>query len=98
MSMREYACIDLTNTEPDEVILLAHQIKDEEISRVKQELMRERERQGLTQREVGETAGIKTPNVTRLEASDYAPSLVVLERYALALGKVIRLELVDAER
>ena len=51
------------------------------------ELVAERKRLGLTQQDIADKTGMKAPNVTRVESCKFTPSLDVLERYALALGK-----------
>ena len=61
------------------------------------ELIAERKRLGLTQQDIADKTGMKAPNVTRVEACRYTPTLDVLERYAEAVGKHVKLELVDAE-
>lgn len=54
------------------------------------ELLRARRRAGLTQREVAERMGTKTPAVARLEAGGgkrgHSPSLLTLRKYARAVG------------
>lgn len=59
------------------------------------ELIEERKRQGLTQQDIADRTGMKAPNVTRVESCKFTPSLDVLERYAMAVGKQLRFELVD---
>ena len=59
------------------------------------ELIAERKRQGLTQQDIADKTGMKAPNVTRVESCKFTPSLDVLERYAMALGKELRFELID---
>ena len=59
------------------------------------ELIAERKRQGLTQQDIADRTGMKAPNVTRIESCKFTPTLDVLERYAMAVGKKIRFELVD---
>jgi len=61
------------------------------------ELIAERKRLGLTQQDIADRTGMKAPNVTRVESCRFTPSLDVLERYAMAVGKRIRFELVDIE-
>ena len=51
----------------------------------------------LTQQDIADRTGMKAPNVTRVESCRFTPSLDVLERYAMAVGKRIRFELVDIE-
>ncbi len=53
------------------------------------ELLRARQRAGLTQAEVARRMGAKTPAVARLErvgSGKSSPSLITLERYAEAVG------------
>lgn len=59
------------------------------------QLINERKKQGLTQQNIAEATGMKTPNVTRFESCRYTPSLDILTKYADALGKKISIELVD---
>lgn len=61
-------------------------------------LMEERKRQGFTQKEIADITGMKAPNITRIESKKYTPTLDVLFRYAKALGKEIRFELVDEDK
>ncbi len=62
------------------------------------ELIAERKRQGLTQQDIADRTGMKAPNVTRIESCKFTPTLDVLERYASAVGKQLRFELVDKKR
>lgn len=61
------------------------------------ELVAERKRLGLTQQDIADRTGMKAPNVTRVESCKFTPSLDVLERYAMAVGKKLIFELVDLE-
>lgn len=61
------------------------------------ELVYERKRLGLTQQDIADKTGMKAPNVTRVEGCKFTPTLDVLERYAQAVGKKIKIELVDME-
>ena len=61
------------------------------------ELVYERKRLGLTQQDIADKTGMKAPNVTRVEGCKFTPALDVLERYAQAVGKKIKIELVDME-
>ncbi len=62
------------------------------------ELLRARQRAGLTQAEVAERMGVSQPMIARIESSigsrKHAPSLATLRRYAEACGQrlVIRFE------
>lgn len=61
------------------------------------ELVCERKRLGLTQQDIADMTGMKAPNVTRVEGCKFTPTLEVLERYAKAVGKQIKIELIDME-
>ena len=50
---------------------------------------------GLTQSELGKRAGISQPNITRFESGNYNPSLEFLVKIAGALGKKVKVTLVD---
>ena len=58
-------------------------------------LVKERKEQGFTQQMIADETGMKTSNVTRFESCRCVPTLDVLMRYADALGKRIKIELVD---
>lgn len=58
-------------------------------------LILERKKQGLTQQMVADHTGMKTSNVTRVESCKNTPTIDVLIRYADALGKKLRIELID---
>jgi len=61
------------------------------------ELLRARRHAGLTQAEVAERMGTKTPAVARLEAGGgskrHSPSLVTLRKYATAVGCRLEIKL-----
>lgn len=59
------------------------------------ELVAERKNQKLTQQNIADATGMKTANVTRFEGCKFTPSLEGLIRYAKALGKEVKIELVD---
>lgn len=59
------------------------------------ELITERKRQGLTQQDIADRTGMKAPNITRIESCKYTPTLEVLERYAMAVGKQLKFDLVN---
>ena len=70
--------------------------RHERLIMIVQELNAERQRQGLSLDQVAERTGIAKPNLSRLENSTRtAPTFDTLHRYAQALGKAIRVELVD---
>ena len=60
---------------------------------VVKELVAERHRQGLTQSDIADRTGMKASNIARLENGSGIPTLVVLEKYASALGKHIEVKI-----
>lgn len=64
-------------------------------SKIVGELVAERKNQKLTQQNIADATGMKTANVTRFEGCKFTPSLEGLVRYAKALGKEVKIELVD---
>lgn len=72
------------------------EVQQKELARsIVDELIAERKRQGLTQQDIADRTGMKAPNVTRIESCKFTPTLDVLERYAMAVGKKLQFELVD---
>ena len=69
----------------------------ESSSQIIKELVEERHRQRLTQQEVADMTKILPSNLARFESGTRIPTLVVLEKYAAALGKRIELRLSDEE-
>lgn len=61
------------------------------------ELVAERHRQKLTQQELADITGILPSNLARFESGTRIPTLIVLEKYAAALGKHIELRISDEE-
>ena len=59
------------------------------------ELVDERERQNLTQKDVADITGILPYNLARFETGTRIPTLMVLEKYASALDKHIEIRLCD---
>ena len=59
------------------------------------ELVAERHRQKLTQQELADITGILPSNLARFESGTRIPTLIVLEKYAAALGKHIELRISD---
>ena len=64
-------------------------------SKVIEELIEERRRQGLKQQDLADMTGILAPNLARLESRKRVPTLVVLQKYASALGMHIEVKLCD---
>ena len=69
----------------------------ESSSQIIKELVEERHRQRLTQQEVADMTGILPSNLARFESGTRIPTLVVVEKYAAALGKHIELRINDEE-
>jgi transcriptional regulator with XRE-family HTH domain len=65
------------------------------------ELLRARQRAGLTQAEVAERMGTKTPAVARLESGGesqrHSPSIATLRKYAEAVGCRLEIRLLPRE-
>ena len=69
----------------------------EQLRAILQDLVAQRQRQGITLTELASRTGIRKSNLSRLESStSTTPTLDTLERYARALGKTLHVELVDA--
>lgn len=60
-----------------------------------EELVQERHRQKLTQQEISDRTGIMPSNLARFENGNRIPTLLVLQKYASALGKHIELSICD---
>lgn len=81
-----------------EIKKMEYDLQTKEISDgIVQALIVERKRQGFTQQRIADDTGMQTSNVTRFESCKYTPTLDILTRYADALGKKLRIELVDKE-
>ena len=57
--------------------------------------VKERHRQGMTQQDLSDLTGILPPNLARLESGTRVPTLVVLEKYASALGMHIEIKICE---
>ena len=60
-----------------------------------QKLVEERHRQHMTQQEIAAITGICPSNLARFEGGTRIPTLLVLEKYANALGKRVVIEICD---
>lgn len=60
-------------------------------------LVEERHSQKLTQQDIADMTGILPSNLARFESGTRIPTLIVLEKYAAALGKHIELRISDEE-
>ena len=74
--------------------LLAVQQDSSEVIR---QLVEERKRQRLTQQELSDITGVRTSNIARFEGGKRIPTLLMLEKYANALGKHIEVSIRDKE-
>ena len=93
----------LTHEEPKKKMLSNPEVKaeydllEEEFS-LFDELLKARMNAGLTQAEVAERMGTKTPAVARLEAGggnkQHSPSIFTLRKYASAVGCHVEIRLV----
>ncbi len=61
-------------------------------------LIEERKAKKMTQQDIADATGMKAPNIARIESNKYAPTLPILKRYAEALGKDIKVELVNKKK
>ena len=60
-----------------------------------QKLVEERHRQHMTQQEIADITVICPSNLARFEGGTRIPTLLVLEKYANALGKRVVIEICD---
>ena len=67
--------------------------KKDQLKRLQAYVVAERHRQGLTQSDIADRTGMKASNIARLENGSGIPTLVVLEKYASALGKHIEVKI-----
>ena len=56
-------------------------------------LVEERHNQKMTQQELSDITGIQPSNLARFESGGRVPTLIVLEKYANALGKHIEIKM-----
>jgi len=79
-----------------EEALRLHRARQVELSRAISLLKSERESQGLSQAEVGKSAGISKAALSRLENGENVnPTVNTLVRYASALGKQLSVVMTD---
>lgn len=64
-------------------------------SQIIKELVEERHCLGMTQQDIADITGILPSNIARLESGGRIPTLVVLQKYASAVGKRIELKVCD---
>lgn len=68
--------------------------KTENNMKLANEIIRIRTEQGITQKELASLCGIQQSNISRLENGTYNPSIQLLEKIALAVGKELVIEFV----
>ena len=61
------------------------------------ELVEERYRQKKTQQEMADITGVRASNIARFERASGMPTLIMLEKYANALGKHIEIRICEDE-
>ena len=59
------------------------------------ELVEERYRQKKTQQEIADITGVRASNIARFEGATCTPTLIMLEKYANALGKHIEIRVCE---
>lgn len=64
-------------------------------SEIIQSLVEERNNQKMTQQELADITGLRSSNLARFEKGDRIPTLLMLEKYANALGKHIEIKIGD---
>lgn len=72
-----------------------HKNTQEVSSQIIKELVEERHRLGMTQQDIADITGILPSNIARFESGGRVPTLVVLQKYASAVGKHIELNICD---
>lgn len=59
------------------------------------QLIEVRKSKGMSQQDVADASGLPRANISRIERKLYTPTIAVLSKYALGMGKKIRLEIDD---
>ena len=59
-----------------------------------EEIIMARKKKKLTQKDLAELIGTKQSNISRLESANYNPSLDLLNRIAIAMGKELEVRMV----
>lgn len=77
----------------DPAVRAAYEEADAEYS-VIEAMIRARAEAGLTQAEVAERAGTTQSAIARLEAGRVSPSVATLRKYAAAVGKRLRVDMI----
>ena len=59
------------------------------------ELIKVRHELGMTQQDVADLAGVPRAAISRIERKQHSPSIETMLRYANALGKNVKISLID---
>jgi len=86
-------------SEAKSIILKNEEVKNElKINeaeyKIIEEIIMARKEKNLTQRDLAELIGTKQSNISRLESGNYNPSLDLLNRIALAVGKELEVRMI----
>lgn len=68
-----------------------------ESKKIVNELVEDRKQRNLTQQDIADITGLLTSNIARFKKAEHIATLVMLEKYATALGKKIVVTLEDEE-
>lgn len=66
--------------------------------RLVKQLVEERYQQKMTQQDISDITGVRASNIARFEKASSVPTLIMLEKYANALGKHIEIQVCDDEK
>ncbi|MDY2628739.1 MAG: helix-turn-helix transcriptional regulator [Lachnospiraceae bacterium] len=92
------ACIAEREARKKRLAAYAERIQErvlQDSSEIIKQLVEERRRRHMTQQEIAEITGILPSNLARFESGTRVPTLIVLEKYASALGKHIEIKICD---
>jgi DNA-binding XRE family transcriptional regulator len=86
-------------SEAKSVILKNEEVKNElkmneAEYKIIEEIIMARKEKNLTQRDLAKLIGTKQSNISRLESGNYNPSLDLLNRIALAVGKELEVRMI----
>lgn len=79
----------------NQVLEILEQLKQTGIEQVIDRLKAYRESQGISLRTLEAESGIPRGNLSRIESHQHTPGLGTLQNYAAALGKSVRVVVVD---
>ena len=64
---------------------------------MRENLKKARKEAGMTQQEMADITGVRASNIARFERASCMPTLIMLEKYANALGKHIEIRICEDE-